>query len=125
MSGSDCLLCWFKQAHLRKSPYIIQAVRRMMLLAAYQNKAWTAKCQSKSYSVAYYCIFYCTSLVTEPINTLYCGTPLTVYNITATCFGPSQPITSSIIYKTQCYVSKCNYALINIKYCCKICRYNS
>lgn len=72
-----------------------------MLLAAYQNKAWREKCQSKSYSIACYCISYCTSLATEPTKTLHWGT-------TTNCLQyntyMSWPITAHINYKdTVCF----------------------
>jgi len=44
-------------------------------------------------------LLYCTSLVTEPTKTLHWEQQLTVYDITATCFGPWQPLSGSIIYK--------------------------
>jgi hypothetical protein len=59
-----------------------------MLSTEHQNFIWKAKCRDKSYSVVYHRVCYCTSLVTEPTNTLHWGTTPNCLQYTCYMFRP-------------------------------------
>jgi hypothetical protein len=91
----------------------------LLLPAPTDQQASEFQIDSQTYKVAYHHTFYCTTLVTEPTNTLYWR----VLNLPPISFGPSWVIIKQYqlqgkVTQTQCNINHTiSHAFLNMKYC--------